>query len=131
MLVVGALVGGGLWLLGMPLVFILALVAAATNFVPYIGAIAGAVPAVLITLSMGWQQVLEVALLYIAVQTFEGNVMAPLIQQRTIDLPPALTLVTQIALGLIFGLFGVILATPITAAIVAAMQQLTDENPDY
>jgi predicted PurR-regulated permease PerM len=129
--VVGALCGIGLWLLGMPLVFILALVAAIANFVPYIGAIAGAVPAVLIALSMGWQQALYVALLYLGVQTFEGNVTAPLIQQRAIDLPPALTLVAQTAFGLIFGLFGVILATPITAAIIAAVQQLTDEDPDY
>jgi predicted PurR-regulated permease PerM len=131
MLIVGALCGIGLWLLGMPLVFILAVVAAATNFVPYIGAIAGAVPAVLIALSMGWQQALEVALLYLGVQTFEGNVTAPLIQQHAINLPPALTLVAQTAFGLVFGLFGVILATPITAATIATVQQLTDEDPDY
>jgi predicted PurR-regulated permease PerM len=131
MLVVGALCGVGLWLLGMPLVFILAVIAAATNFVPYIGAIAGAVPAVLIALSMGWQQALYVALLYTAVQTFEGNVTAPLIQQRSIALPPALTLVAQTAFGLVFGLFGVILATPITAAIIAAVEQITDEDPNY
>ena len=130
MLVVGALCGIGLWLLGMPLVFILAVIAAATNFVPYIGAIASAVPAVLIALSMGWREALYVALLYTAVQTFEGNVTAPLIQQRAINLPPALTLVAQTAFGLIFGLFGVILATPITAAIIAAVQQLTDEDPE-
>jgi predicted PurR-regulated permease PerM len=131
MLVVGALVGVGLWLLGIPLVFILAMVAALTNFVPYVGAIAGAVPAVLIALSMGWQQAFYVALFYTAVQTFEGNVTAPLIQQRAIALPPALTLVAQTTFGLVFGLFGVILATPITAAIIAAVQQLTDEDPDY
>jgi hypothetical protein len=60
---------------------------------------------------MGWQQAFYVALLYLGVQTFEGNVTAPLIQQRATDLPPALTLVAQTAFGLIFGLFGVILAT--------------------
>jgi AI-2E family transporter len=57
----------------------------------------GTVPAVLIALSMGWQQALYVALLYFGVQTFEGNVTAPLIQQRATDLPPALTLVAQTA----------------------------------
>lgn len=131
MLAVGVMCGIGLWLLGMPLVFILAVVAAVTNFVPYIGAIAGAVPAVLIALSMGWQQALYVALLYAGVQTIEGNVTAPLIQQHTIALPPALTLVAQTAFGLIFGLSGVLLATPITAAILAVVHQLTDEDPDY
>jgi predicted PurR-regulated permease PerM len=131
MLVVGALCGVGLWLLGMPLIFILAVIAAAMNFVPYIGAIAGAVPAVLIALSMSGQEALYVALLYLGVQTFEGNVTAPLIQQRAIDLPPALTIVAQTAFGLIFGILGVILATPITAATIAAIQQFTDEDPDY
>ncbi len=128
MLAVGVLCGVGLILLGMPLVFILALIAGLLNFVPYIGAIAGAVPAVLIALSISGQEALSVALLYLGVQTFEGNVMAPLIQRRTIDLPPALTILSQTALGVIFGLFGVILATPFTAAILAAIHALRADS---
>lgn len=131
MLVVGTLIGVGLWLLGMPLVFILALIAALTNFVPYIGAIGGAVPAVLVGFSLGWDQALHVALLYLVVQTVEGNVSAPLIQRHTINLPPALTILSQTAFGLIFGLFGVILATPFAAAIIAAVQALEKEDPTY
>jgi len=131
MLIVGALCGAGLWLLGVPLVFILALIAALTNFVPYIGAISGAVPAVLIAFSESGQKAFYVALLYLAVQTFEGNVTGPLIQRRAIDLPPALTILAQTAFGLVFGLFGVILATPFTAAIIAAVQEFTEEDPNY
>lgn len=131
MLVVGGLIGAGLWLLGVPLVFILALIAALTNFVPYIGAIVGAVPAVLVAFSLGWDEALYVALLYLVVQTVEGNVSAPLIQRHTIDLPPALTILSQTALGLVFGLFGVILATPVTAAVIAAVQALEKQDPDY
>jgi predicted PurR-regulated permease PerM len=99
MLVVGVLCGAGLALLGMPLAFILALIAGMLNFVPYIGAIAGAVPAVLIALSVSGKEALFVGLLYLGVQTFEGNVTAPLIQKRTIDLPPALTILSQTAFG--------------------------------
>jgi predicted PurR-regulated permease PerM len=131
MLIVGALSGVGLALLGMPLAFILALIAGLANFVPYIGAIAGAVPAVLIALSISPHKGLYVALLYLGVQTFEGNVTAPLIQRHAVALPPALTLLSQTALGLVFGLFGVILATPFTAAIIAGVQTLTEEDPDY
>jgi predicted PurR-regulated permease PerM len=58
------------------------------------------------------------------VQTFEGNVAAPLIQRRTIDLPPALTILSQTAFGVIFGLFGVILATPFAAALLATVREL-------
>ncbi|MBV9748576.1 MAG: AI-2E family transporter [Acetobacteraceae bacterium] len=131
MLIVGALCGVGLVLLGMPLAFVLAVIAGLTNFVPYIGAIGGAVPAVLIAFSIGPKEALFVALLYLAVQLFEGNVTAPLIQRRAIDLPPSLTILSQTALGVIFGLFGVILATPFTAAVIAAVQGLEDESPDY
>jgi predicted PurR-regulated permease PerM len=130
MLLVGVLCGVGLVLLGMPLAFILAVIAALLNFVPYIGAIAGAVPAVLIALSISGQQALFVGLLYLGVQTFEGNVTAPLIQKRAIDLPPALTILSQTAFGVIFGLFGVILATPFAAAIIAALQELRREAPE-
>ncbi len=131
MLIVGTLCGIGLVLLGMPLAFILALIAGLTNFVPYIGAIGGAVPAVLIAFSISPQEALFVALLYLGVQLFEGNVTAPLIQRRAINLPPSLTILSQTALAVIFGVFGIILATPVTAAIIAAVQGLEDENPDY
>lgn len=131
MLIVGALSGIGLALLGVPLFLILALIAGLTNFVPYVGAIAGAVPAVLVALSVSPQAALYVALLYLGVQTVEGNVTAPLIQRYTINLPPALTLLSQVALGLVFGLLGVVLATPFTAAVLAVVQQLADEDPDY
>ncbi|MBV8613121.1 MAG: AI-2E family transporter [Acetobacteraceae bacterium] len=130
MLVVGVLCGAGLVLLGMPLVFILALIAGVLNFVPYIGAIAGAVPAVLIALSVSGEKALFVALLYLAVQTFEGNVAAPMIQRRTIDLPPALTILSQTAFGVVFGLFGVILATPFAAALLAAVRALRADRTD-
>ncbi|HJS84847.1 MAG TPA: AI-2E family transporter [Acetobacteraceae bacterium] len=128
MIVVGVLCGVGLVLLGMPLAFVLALIAGLLNFVPYIGAIAGAIPAVLIALSVSGEEALFVGLLYLGVQTFEGNVTAPLIQKRTIDLPPALTILSQTAFGVIFGLFGVILATPVAAALLAAVQQLRAEK---
>ncbi len=131
MLVVGVLSGIGLLLLGMPLAFILALIAGLMNFVPYIGAIVGAVPAVLIALSISSHEALFVGLLYLAVQTLEGNVTAPLIQRRTTHLPPAVSIVSQTALGVIFGLFGVILATPFTAAVIAAVQSLQEESAEH
>lgn len=131
MLIVGTLCGIGLVLLGMPLAFILALIAGLTNFVPYFGAIAGAIPAVLIAFSISGQEAFYVALLYLGVQTFEGNVTAPLIQRRAINLPPALTILSQTALGLIFGVFGVILATPFTAAVIATVETVTEEDPNY
>jgi predicted PurR-regulated permease PerM len=131
MLIVGVLCGVGLVLLNMPLALILAIIAGLLNFVPYIGAITGAVPAVLIAFAIGPHEALSVALLYFGVQFFEGNVAAPMIQSRTINLPPALAILAQTAFGVIFGLFGIVLATPLTAAIIAAVRALREEAPDY
>lgn len=116
MLAVTVLVGAGLYLLDVPLVLTLALFAGLLNFIPFIGALAGAVPAVLVALGQSPGTALWVAGLFAAVQTLEGNVIAPLIQKRTVSLPPALTLFSQTILGALFGFLGLILATPVMAA---------------
>ncbi len=125
MLVVGILSGTGLWLIGVPLAFVLGVIAALFNFVPYIGAIIGAIPAVVIAFSAGSHQGLETIALYLAVQGFEGNVMAPLIQKRAVDVPPGLTILSQTAFGAILGIPGLIFATPMTAALLAVMSKAT------
>jgi predicted PurR-regulated permease PerM len=130
MLVVGLVIGGGLALLGVPLPFILGVIAALLNFVPYIGAIGGAVPAVLIALSQGPQQALFVAALFVVVQALEGNVLSPMIQRSAINLPPAATILAQTALGALFGLPGIILATPMAAAILAVLREVTSDATD-
>lgn len=116
MSLIGVLTGLGLMLLGVPLAPVLALVAALLTFIPNIGPVIAAVPAVLLGLADGPMQALWVALLYIGVQTVESYLVTPLIQQRTVSLPPALTLAVQLLLGVLFGLLGLALATPLAAA---------------
>ena len=125
MLVVGLLSGLGLWLLGVPLALALGVLAGLFNFVPYIGALVGAVPAILIAFSQGVPTGLETMALYAVIQGFEGNVMAPLIQNRAVHLPPGLTVLSQTAFGAILGVPGLIFATPITAALLAMGQKAT------
>ncbi len=125
MLVVGILSGLGLWVIGVPLAMVLGVVAALFNFVPYIGAIVGAVPAVILAFSVGEAAGLETIGLYLVIQGFEGNVMAPLIQKRAVDLPPGLTILSQTLFGAILGVPGLIFATPLTAAITAGAGVMT------
>ena len=87
MAIVAALTAAGLLMLGIPLALPLAIVAGLFNFVPYIGAIAGAVPAILIAFGQSPIDALWVALLFIVIQTAEGYFIMPQIQKRTIDLP--------------------------------------------
>ena len=128
MIVVAVLTGAGLYFLGVPLALTLALIAGLFNFVPYIGALAGAVPALAVAVAHSPQTALYVAILFAVVQTLEGNVIAPLIQKRTVDLPPALTILSQTLLGGLFGIMGLILATPLTAAATVAVRMIYVES---
>lgn len=128
MLVVACLIGAGLFLLGVPLALTLALFAGLLNFIPFIGALAGAAPAVLIAFGQSPQQALYVAILFVVVQTIEGNVIAPVIQKRTVSLPPALTIFSQTILGTLFGAMGLILATPVMAMLLVGVRMVYVES---
>ena len=128
MAVIGVLTGLGLWALGVPLVVALGLLAALLTFIPNLGPILSAAPAVLLALADDPLSAVWVILLYIGVQLIEGNVTTPLIQQHTIALPPALTIVMQFLMGALFGLLGLALAVPLTAAGVTLIRMLYVEG---
>jgi predicted PurR-regulated permease PerM len=115
MTVVGVLTWLGLWLVGVPLAPILGLIAALLAFIPNIGPIIAAVPAVLLGFSEGATTALLVLGVYIVVQTLESYAITPLIQQERVSLPPALILSTQLLMGVLFGILGLALATPLAA----------------
>lgn len=124
MLIVGVLTWIGLMLMGIELALTLALLAALLTFIPNFGPIISAVPAVLLGMMDGPMMGLWVALLYIGIQVVESYVITPFIQQRTLSLPPALTLTTQLIMGVLLGGFGLALATPLTAVAVVLAREL-------
>lgn len=119
MSVVGLLTAAGLWLLGVPLALTLGLIAAILDFIPNVGPLLSVVPAVLITLSHDGTQILSIILLYLAVQQLENHVIVPLVQRRAVSLPPAVVISAQVLLGVLTGIFGLLLATPL--AVVASV----------
>jgi predicted PurR-regulated permease PerM len=128
MVVVGTAVTTGLWLLGVPLALALGLIAFVLEFIPYIGPIVAAVPAVLVASAIGTREVMLVVLLYWAIQTIEGYVLSPLVYQRRVHIPPVLTISAQVLLGTLFGVLGVIFATPLTACALVLTQRLYVED---
>ncbi len=124
MVLVGLLTGIGLWALGMPAALTLGIAAGMLDFVPFIGPIVAAVPGVLLAFATDPTLALWVILLYVVVQQVEGNIITPLIQKRAVELPPALLLFSLVALGLLFGVLGVILAEPLTVVIYVAVKRL-------
>jgi predicted PurR-regulated permease PerM len=128
MLVVFVASYAGLALIGVPMALLLALIAGVTNFVPYVGPIVGAVPAVLVGLGVDLKTALWVGALFAAIQFLEGNLLQPLIQRRMTHLPPALTLFSQTILGTLFGAIGVVLATPVLSVILVGVRMLYVED---
>jgi predicted PurR-regulated permease PerM len=124
MAIVALLTGIALALLGIPLVLPLALLAGVLTFVPYVGPLLAAAPAVLVALSISPTQALIVAALYWGIQLTENYVVTPLVQGRAVSLPPALLLVAQVALGILWGGLGLLLSTPITVAGIVLVQAL-------
>jgi predicted PurR-regulated permease PerM len=124
MVIVGAVTAIGLTLLGVPLALVLGLLAGLLDFIPYLGPIIAGVPAVLIAFSESPALALYVAALFLAVQIAEGYLLLPLIEKRSVSLPPALNIAVQVLLGALFGLAGVALATPLTAVMAVLITML-------
>ena len=124
------LIGIGLWLLGVPLAFALAVLVFMGSFIPYVGAFVSGLVAVLVGFADGgWQLALAVLALVGAVQFIEGTFLQPVIQSRKVNLHPAVILLAVAAGGSLFGLAGAYLAVPITAVVSAVYASLTAEEP--
>ncbi len=124
MVFVGACTAAGLWALGVPLFLALGIVAAFLDFVPNIGPVIAAAPAILLALVDSPTTAIYVTLLYLAVQSAEGYVVTPLIQQKTVSLPPAITVVAQVLFFVLLGPLGLLLASPLAAAAMVVVKGL-------
>ena len=124
MVLVGVTTTLGLWLLGVPLALVFGLMAAVLTFIPNFGPVLSVVPPALLALTEQPRTAAYVVALYVGIQAVESYAITPLIQRRTVSLPPALTITAQVALGLLVGALGVAVATPLTAAAMTAIRVL-------
>jgi len=124
-----ALIGIGLWLLGVPLAFALAVLVFLGAFVPFVGAFVSGLVAVLVALADGgWAIGLAALGIVLAVQFVEGNFLQPIIQSRTVDLHPAVILLAVAAGASLFGILGAYLAVPVTAVVFAVVASLQSDS---
>jgi predicted PurR-regulated permease PerM len=128
MIFVGTATGLGLWLLGIPLALALGIIMFFLEFIPYLGPILGALPAVLMASTVGTHEMLYVVLLYWGVQSLEAYVLSPLVFQRSVDVPPLLTMSAQVVLGTMLGLLGIVFAMPLTACAMVLVSRLYVED---
>ena len=124
MLIIGILTFLGLWLLDVPLALTLGLFAAVMSFIPNIGPLIATIPAFLLALQTGWSQAAYVTLLYAAIQAVESYLITPFVQRQMISMPPALILSAQLIMGVIQGVLGILVATPLVAVIIVMTKML-------
>ncbi|WP_201861305.1 MULTISPECIES: AI-2E family transporter [Microvirga] len=124
MTLVGMLSALAYWWIGLPSPLALGLIAGVTNFVPFLGPIFGAIPALIFAMTMDLATTLWTVAAALAIQQLEGNVITPYIQQRAVSMPPALVLFAILVFGVAFGWLGVFLAVPLAVSITVLVKKL-------
>jgi predicted PurR-regulated permease PerM len=113
-----------LTLVGMPNSVLLAMQAGLFTFVPTLGPLLAGIVIVLAGLAESESMALYGVGTYILVQFLESHIITPLVQRRTIRIPPAITLGLQLLAASLFGLFAVIAIIPLAAAGKVFLEEL-------
>jgi predicted PurR-regulated permease PerM len=116
----GALIGTGLWLIGIPSAVLWGILATVLRFVPYIGAIiAAAFPlALAAAVDPGWSMLVCTAALFFVVEPAVGQIVEPMIYGRSTGLSPVAVVVSATFWTALWGPIGLVLATPLTVCLV-------------
>ncbi len=128
MVFIGLLTWIGLSLLGVPLALALGLIAGLLSFIPNFGPILSAVPALLLAFVEGPMKAVYVLILFVGVQLIESNIVTPFIERKTVEIPPALTIIFQLGLAVLVGGLGLVLATPLLAVLLVLVQKIYVED---
>jgi predicted PurR-regulated permease PerM len=128
MVVIGVIDAVGLSLLGVKAALALGLIAGLLEFIPMLGPILSAVPAIAMGFLDSPQKALFVALLCWGVQFLEGHILAPLLMKRGVDLPPVVTLIGLSLMAIVFGFLGMMVAVPVLAVVMVTVRMLYVED---
>jgi predicted PurR-regulated permease PerM len=115
-------------LMGVKASIALGVLAGLLEFVPTVGPLISAIPAVAMGFIDSPEKALWVAIAYWGIQFFENHLLIPLLMKGGINLPPALTILAQALMALIFGFLGLMCAVPLLAATMVAVKMLYVEG---
>ncbi|MDP2354783.1 MAG: AI-2E family transporter [Beijerinckiaceae bacterium] len=124
MVLVGVVSALAYWWIGLPSPIALGLIAGVTNFVPFLGPILSAIPALVFALSIDTQTVIWTLAAVVVIQQFESDVVTPLIQRRAVSLPPAVGVFAIVVFGIAFGMPGVVFGVPLAVALISLIRNL-------
>jgi predicted PurR-regulated permease PerM len=112
------------WLIGLPSPYALGLIAGLADFIPFLGPIFGALPALLIAFTVSGEAALWTVLAVLAIQQIEGNVIFPLVARSVIAIPPALALFAIVVGSVLFGTLGLIFGFPLAVVAYVLVKKL-------
>jgi len=127
---IGATAAIGLYLLGVPFFYVLALIAAIGEMIPVVGPLMSAVPAILVGLSVSPKTALFVAIFWIVQQQLENHLLVPKIMQRQLGISPVVIIIALLVGGSVLGIIGALLAVPTAAIIQVVAQELIEEREE-
>jgi len=116
-IVVGALATMWMLILGLPFALLVGVVAAVTDIIPYVGPIAGAVPAVLLGLTHSPWTSIYAAIGFVVIHQLEGTVISPKVVGDSVGLHPLVVIFAILAGGEIAGVTGLLIGVPVAAVI--------------
>jgi predicted PurR-regulated permease PerM len=128
MAVIGAVTTVVLLSLKVEAALALGVIAGLLEFIPTVGPILSAVPAVAMGFVDSPQKALYIAVAYIGIQFLENHILIPILMKGGVDIPPALTILAQALATLLFGFLGLMVAVPLMAATMVAVKMLYVED---
>jgi hypothetical protein len=117
MLVVGMMALAAYWLIGLPYVLVLGLVAGVMEAVPLVGPLLGAIPAGMVALSLGHEKLVWVIVATIDIQQLENSILVPRVMRRAVGVNPFVSLLALFAFSSLLGIPGALMAIPMAAII--------------
>lgn len=125
------IIGIGLTILGVPLAIPLAVITFFGGYIPIVGAFVSGILAVLVTLvTNDFKAAVIAALIVLAVQQLEGNVLSPWLQGKTMNLHAGVVLLSVTAGGTLFGVTGAFLAVPVAATTAVLLRYINEQIDD-
>ena len=128
MVILATLVTIGLSIVGIPLAGVLGIIAGLLAFVPNIGAIIAALPALVLAFAISPERALAVLVMYAACHFLDDFFIVPIAERKVVQLPPALTITMQVVLALPGGFLGIMLAAPLTACGIILVRRFWVED---
>jgi predicted PurR-regulated permease PerM len=131
-LLLGGIIGSssalGLWLLGVPFFYVLALISGVGELIPVVGPILSSIPAVLVASTVSLKTALFVIIFFIVQQQFENHVLVPKVMARQVGMTAVTVIVSLLIGGKLLGILGAILAVPTAAILQVVFTELTAKD---